>query len=91
MIPIKKKIVKILKEKGIKKAGIFGSYARGEYNKKSDIDILIETPSNFSLLDFVGLKLELEKMLKRKVDLVDYRVIKERLRERILKEEVIVI
>ena len=91
MIPIKKKIVKILKEKGIKRAGIFGSYARGEYNKKSDIDILIETPSNFSLLDFVGLKLELEKMLKRKVDLVDYRVIKERLRERILKEEVIVI
>ena len=91
MIPKKKKIVKILKEKGIKKAGIFGSYARGEYNKKSDIDILIETPSNFSLLDFVGLKLELEKMLKRKVDLVDYRVIKERLRERILKEEVIVI
>ena len=80
-----------MKEKGIKRAGIFGSYARGEYNKKSDIDILIETPSNFSLLDFVGLKLELEKMLKRKVDLVDYRVIKERLRERILKEEVIVI
>ena len=39
---IKRKIVPLLKQEGIKKAGIFGSYARGEAKKNSDIDILIE-------------------------------------------------
>ena len=85
------KIKKILIAKGIKRAGIFGSYARNEQKKNSDIDILIETPNNFSLFDFVGLKQELEKVLKKKVDLVDYRIIKERLKERILNEERIII
>lgn len=39
---IKKKIVPILKKHGVVRAGIFGSYARGEQNKNSDVDILIE-------------------------------------------------
>ena len=56
---LKPKIIKILKQKGIKKAGIFGSYARGEQTKKSDVDILIEF--NGSLLDLVGLEMELKR------------------------------
>ncbi len=88
---IKKKIVKVLKKYGVKKAGIFGSYVRGENEKESDIDVLIETPENFSLFDFVGLKLELEKVIKRKVDLVDYKTIKKRIRKKILNEEVKII
>ena len=39
---MKPKIVKVLKKHGIKKAGVFGSYARGEQKKKSDVDILIK-------------------------------------------------
>ena len=35
-------IVKTLKANGVKKAGIFGSYARGESKKGSDIDILVQ-------------------------------------------------
>ncbi|MBI2630069.1 nucleotidyltransferase domain-containing protein [Candidatus Pacearchaeota archaeon] len=85
---LKEKILKIFIKSGVRKAGIFGSYIRGEQKKDSDIDLLIETPADFSLLDFVGLKLELEKTLNLKVDLVDYRTIKERLKERILNEEV---
>ena len=90
---IKSKIVKILKKHGIVRAGIFGSYASGENKKNSDIDILIEVDKNrkFSLLDFVGLKLELEDVLKKKVDLVEYSVIKERIRNQILNDEVKVI
>ena len=38
---LKKKITPILKSHDVKKAGFFGSFARGDYNKKSDIDILI--------------------------------------------------
>ena len=90
---IKSKIVKILKKHGIVRAGIFGSYASGENKKNSDIDILIEVDKNrkFSLLDFVGLKLELEDVLKKKVDLVEYSVIKKRIRNQILNDEVKVI
>jgi predicted nucleotidyltransferase len=42
----------------------------------------------FSLLDFVGLKIEIEEALGRKVDLVEYDTIKPLLKDRILREEV---
>lgn len=78
----------ILKKYGIKKAGVFGSFAPGESGKDSDIDLLVEIRSDISLLDFVGIKQELEEALGRKVDLVEYNVIKPRIRARVLREEV---
>ena len=86
---IKKKIVKVLKKNNVKRAGIFGSYARGEEKKNSDIDILIKF--NGSLLDLVGLEMELKKILKKNVDLLTYNEISPYLRERILNEEVKII
>jgi len=90
---IKKKITPILKNHDVKKAAVFGSFARGEQNKKSDIDILIKfkRDNDKSLLDIVGLKLDLEKVLKRKVDLVEYSTIKPLLRKTILKEQALVL
>ncbi|MDP2209279.1 MAG: nucleotidyltransferase family protein [Bacteroidota bacterium] len=85
---IKKKILPILKKYGVKKAGVFGSIVRGEANEDSDIDILVEIESKMSLLDFVGLKLELEEALRRKVDLGEYSVIKPIIKDHILSEEV---
>lgn len=85
---LKKKIIPVLKEHKITRAGIFGSYARNENQSSSDIDILVELASHFSLLDFVRVKIELEERLKRKVDLVEYQAIKPKLKERILSEEV---
>ena len=86
---IKSKIIKILKRNKVKKAGIFGSYARGEQKKNSDIDILVEiNDKNMSLLDFIELKLRLEDILRRKIDLVEYKAIKPLIKERILNEEV---
>lgn len=85
---IKKKITPILKKHGIKKAAISGSYARNEVTEESDIDILVEIPGDISLLDFVGIKLELEKKLGREVDLIEYSTIKPEVKEEILKEEV---
>ena len=84
---LKPKIVKILKKKGIKKAVIFGSFARGEQKKNSDIDILIE-PTKGMGLEFVGLKLELEDNLDKKIDLITYKSIHPMLKERILREEI---
>jgi len=89
IMKIKKKIVESLKSKGIKKAGIFGSYATGSARKNSDVDILIEFDG--SLLKLIAMERELKKILKRKVDLLTYREISPYLRERILKEEIRII
>lgn len=87
---IKRKITPILKRQGVTKAAIFGSAARGEMRKKSDVDILVKLKRGKSLLDFVGLKLELEEKLGKKVDLVEYGAIKPRLKDIILKDEKII-
>lgn len=86
LVKIKKTILPTLKKFGVTKAGIFGSFARGEERKSSDIDILIQ--SKGSLLDHAKLELELEKRTKRKVQAVTYKSIHPLLKERILKEEV---
>lgn len=88
---IKKKVLPILKKYGVKRAGIFGSVVRGEETEKSDIDILVEIEGRVSLLDFVGLKLELEEALGRKVDLGEYSTIKPIIKEQILSEEVAIL
>lgn len=87
---IKKKITPILRRQGVTKAALFGSCARGEMKKRSDIDILVKLEKGKGLFDFVGLKLELEKKLKKKVDLVTYNAIKPRLKDLILKNEKII-
>ncbi len=86
---IKTKILPVLKKEGIKKAGIFGSYATGKQKKNSDIDILIEFDG--SLLDLIGIEIELKKILKKKVDMLTYRSINPLLKKRILSEEVRII
>jgi len=54
----------------VEELGLFGSYARGEQKKTSDIDILVKFKDNATLFDFVGLGEFLEEKLKKKVDLV---------------------
>ncbi len=87
---IKPSIVKILKKNGVTKAGIFGSYARGNAKKNSDIDILIQPPKGIGL-GFIGIKLELEGGLGKRVDLVTYNSIHPYLKKYILADEVRII
>ncbi len=83
---IKKKIRPILKKYGIKKAGIFGSSARGE-TVVNDLDLLVKIDQKMSLLEFIGIQQELEDELGMKVDLVEYEAIKPALKEEILRDE----
>ena len=86
---IKKKITPILKRHDVKRAAFFGSFARGEEKKRSDIDILIKfRKDDKSLFDLVGLQLDLEEKLKKKVDVVEYSTIHPLLKNDILKEQV---
>ena len=88
---IKHRILPILQRYEVKRAGLFGSCVRGKMKADSDIDILVEIGKNISLLDFVGLKLEIEEVLENKVELVEYKTIKPFLKERILKEQVMIL
>ncbi len=87
---IKKQITPILKRQGVTKAALFGSVARGEARKRSDIDLLVKLERGKSLFDFVGLKLELEEKLGKKVDLVSYGAIKPSLKDVILQDEKVI-
>lgn len=88
IMKLKPKIVKILKRNQVVRAGIFGSYARGNAKRNSDIDILIKFKGKKSLFDLVGLELELKKELGKDIDLLTYNSIHPLLRENILDEEV---
>lgn len=87
---IKDKIINVLNKNNVKRAGIFGSYARGEQKKNSDIDILIEPPKNIGF-GFVGIALELEEKLGKKVDLLTYNGISPHFKKSILEDEVRII
>lgn len=84
---IKNKILPILKQAGVKRSSIFGSYVRGEETKNSDIDILVELPKGSSLLDLIGLEIELKKVVGKKVDLLTYNSINPLLKEYIQKDQ----
>ena len=88
---IKQAAVPILKQYGAQRAGLFGSVVNGTLGPESDIDLLVEMPAGASLLDLAGLGLDLEQALGRKVDILTYRSIHPRLRERILADEVIIL
>lgn len=88
---IKKKSVPILKEAGVIRSSIFGSYARGEETEVSDIDILVEVPKGTGLFAFIGLQHKLEDTLNKKVDLVTYKSIHPLLRGSILKDQLLIL
>lgn len=67
---IKDRIEPILDKHGIKDVYLFGSYARGEANSNSDVDIYCDKGNVNSLYDEVDFIEELEKALGKKVDVV---------------------
>ncbi|MFQ5681474.1 MAG: nucleotidyltransferase family protein [Candidatus Omnitrophota bacterium] len=73
---------------GIKEVGLFGSFARGEQKKNSDIDILVEFKphARISLLGFIELENRLSDLLRAKVDLVEKSALKPRIGRHILRE-----
>jgi predicted nucleotidyltransferase len=72
----------------IKTLELFGSIARGDYNKNSDIDILVEFSKMPDLLTFIEIEEFLANQLNRTVDLVVKRKLKPQLKDRILKEAI---
>lgn len=88
---IKKVIIDTLKKSDVKKASLFGSVVRGDFTEKSDVDLLVEFKGKKSLLDLVRLKIKLEELLGRKVDVLTYKSINPLLKTRILNEQKVIL
>lgn len=69
---IKMNLLPFVSEYGIKKAGVFGSYARNQANDVSDIDLIIDFQKEFGLIKLLQLKLSLEEKLGKKIDIVEF-------------------
>jgi uncharacterized protein len=78
------------KEYGVKTIGLFGSYIRGDQNKKSDLDVLVEFTEPISLFRYVELEEYLSEQVGIKVDLVMKDALKERIKDNILREAIYV-
>lgn len=82
----REEIIRLSMLHGAKNIRVFGSVARGEESKDSDIDILVELEKGRSLLDLSGLLMDLQQLLGRKVDVVTEKSLHWYIRDRILKE-----
>ena len=85
---LKTRITHTLKRHDIARAAIFGSFARGDAEESSDLDLLVEFRGEKSLFDPVGLKLDLEDSLGRSVDVLTYNALHPTIRDRIISEQV---
>jgi predicted nucleotidyltransferase len=74
----------------VKSVAVFGSYLSGEQSHKSDIDILVEFHKTIDLFEFIALENFLSEILGRKVDLVMKDTLKPRIKDRILREAVVI-
>jgi len=83
---LREQILLIASRHGASNLRIFGSVARGDADPVSDVDFLINLEPGRSLLDHAALLLDLEKLLGCKVDVVTERGLKERIRDRVLRE-----
>ena len=71
------KIRKYFADKPISKVYLFGSYARGEERRGSDVDLLVEMiePNDITIFDWVQMEDELKKKLRKRVDIGDIKAL----------------
>ncbi len=84
----REEILRIAAKHGAQNVRVFGSVARGEADLKSDIDLLVEFKRGTTLLGHAALVQELEDLLGVRVDVVSERGLRDRVRERVMREAV---
>lgn len=77
---------RLFEQNGVTYIGLFGSQARGDVTRGSDIDLLFDYDKPISLFDIASLKISLEKSLKQEVDLVSRRALKPGFKEYIERD-----
>jgi predicted nucleotidyltransferase len=84
----REKIIQIAARHGARKVRVFGSVARGTARRGSDVDFLVEMEEGRSLLDHAALILDLERLLKRPVDVTSERGLRQPLRKEVLRDAI---
>ena len=87
---VKEIIISILVKHGIKRILVFGSYARNEATTKSDLDLIVDFPDGTSLLDHIGIEIELSEALNMKIDLLSRNGISPYIKDHVLKEAIVI-
>jgi predicted nucleotidyltransferase len=89
---IKQIVKEYFKDKPVKKVYLFGSYARGEANAESDVDLIVDiydTNKRMSLFDFIKLQIGIEKSLNKKVDMAEAHLFFPRIKIQAEKEKIV--
>ena len=79
-------ILALAKRHGVRDVRVFGSMARGDANDASDVDLLVSLPPERTGLALGGLLMDLQDLLRRRVDVVTERSLHPAFRERVLDE-----
>lgn len=85
---LKSQIIPVLQKHKVVRAGLFGSFARNEETEGSDVDLLVQFSLVRGMFQYLNLKFELEEVLNRKVDLIEYTSIRPKLRKSIFEDEI---
>jgi uncharacterized protein len=84
----REKILDIAERHGARRVQIFGSLARAESERHSDVDFLVELEPGKSLLDLIAMKQDLEDLLECKVDVVTKRAVSPYIRDEIVAQAI---
>lgn len=88
---IQREVIAVLQRRGVAHAGVFGSFARGEQRPDSDLDLLVEFEGWSSLIDMAGLRLDLQDLLGRRVDVVTPDGLSPSIRDHVMRDLVVIL
>lgn len=88
LVERREEILTVAREHGAYNVRVIGSVARGEDDERSDIDILVDMEQGRSLLDLGGLLMDLRALLGRSVDVATENGLRERVRDRVMKDAI---
>jgi uncharacterized protein len=89
LLPFREQILQIATKHGASNVRVFGSVARGEATADSDVDFLVEIEPKRSLFDYIALMQDLTELIGRKVDIAEVESLHDLIREKVLRESVI--
>ena len=83
------KITELAEKRGVRNIRVFGSYARGDADENSDLDLLVSMDEDRSLLDRIGFMHDVEDLLHIKVDVVNENALHHSIRDEVIKDGVL--
>jgi len=83
---LREKVEDVMRRRGVTRASVFGSVARGDATPASDVDFLVEFEKGRTLLDLSGLRLDLRDELGRDVDVATPNSLHPDMKDQILSE-----